>query len=174
MEQINTTTEAGDKKAPVVTLGFAEAPWNSLLVGSPRLTPSKLGGKPVWLCPLNLPSENCQVCGVCLVFLGQVVGDLPEHFDVYRRMLYIFVCASKTCCNVGRAFAYRCMIQEKNEWVQFATNDDFSNLEKAYDEELETTGYGKWLEDLESQYASEEETKTPANKEVAKIVLEEF
>jgi PAB1-binding protein PBP1 len=66
------------------------------------------------------------------------------------------------------------MIQEKNEWVQFATNDDFSNLEKAYDEELETTGYGKWLEDLESQYASEEETKTPANKEVAKIVLEEF
>jgi hypothetical protein len=41
------------------------------------------------------------------------------------------------------------MIPEKNQWVQFATDDEYNDLEKAYDEELVTTGYGKWMEEIE-------------------------
>jgi hypothetical protein len=86
------------------------------------MTPSKLGGKPTWLCPVNTPCEDCKICKTSLVFLGQIEGDFEEHFDIYRRMLYIFVCASQTCVGVGRAVVYRCMIEEHNEWVEFATD----------------------------------------------------
>ena len=40
------------------------------------------------------------------------------------------------------------MVQEKNEWVTFATDQEYTDVSKAYDEELVTTGYGTWIEEI--------------------------
>jgi hypothetical protein len=111
MEQINTS-----KSVPEIVLGFSTEAKNTLLTQSARLTPSKIGGKPVWLCPLNTPSEKCGSCKTNLVFLGQVYCDLASHPGM-KRMLYLFVCCSENCIQLGRAFAYRCLVPETNEFV---------------------------------------------------------
>lgn len=87
-----------DDEEPV-TLGFVEKPKNqwSLL---PHLFPSKAGGFPAWLDPINLPSGQSCVCGICggpLQFLLQVYAPLFETESTFHRTLFIFMCASMKC-----------------------------------------------------------------------------
>jgi len=114
------------------------------------MTPSKIGGKPVWLSPENTPSEACRECKANLVFLGQVYCDLAKYSGM-KRMLYLFVCGSEKCVQLGRAFAYRCMIPEKNDIQEFASDADYEEIQGHNYEKLMYTGkFGPWYEELEA------------------------
>ncbi|ONK67563.1 uncharacterized protein A4U43_C05F1340 [Asparagus officinalis] len=82
-----------------VTLGFVEKPKNphSLLR---QFFPSKAGGVPAWLDPLNLPWGKFRTCGFCgepLLFLLQIYASLPEKESTFHRILYVFMCPSMSC-----------------------------------------------------------------------------
>ncbi|TXG63357.1 hypothetical protein EZV62_010351 [Acer yangbiense] len=82
-----------------VTLGFLEKPKNrwSLLR---HLFPSKAGGPPAWLDPVNLPSGRsclCDICGEPLQFLIQVYAPISEKDSTFHRTLFVFMCPSMKC-----------------------------------------------------------------------------
>ncbi|CAK9185819.1 unnamed protein product [Ilex paraguariensis] len=82
-----------------VALGFVEKPKNrwSLLR---QLFPSKAGGVPAWLDPINLPSGRSCVCDFCrepLQFLLQVYAPLSEKESTFHRTLFVFMCSSMGC-----------------------------------------------------------------------------
>ncbi|KAI3994150.1 hypothetical protein MKX01_012407 [Papaver californicum] len=82
-----------------VTLGFLEKPknLNSLL---PQFFPSKAGGTPAWLDPVDLPSERSRTCGICgdpLQFLLQVYAPISGKESTFHRTLFVFMCSSMTC-----------------------------------------------------------------------------
>lgn len=91
--------EDEDEEQVPVTLGFVEKPKNrwSLLR---QLFPSKAGGVPAWLDPINLPSGrscHCEICGEPLQFLLQVYAPLSEKEPTFHRTLFVFMCLSMTC-----------------------------------------------------------------------------
>ncbi|XP_047976260.1 programmed cell death protein 2-like isoform X1 [Salvia hispanica] len=81
-----------------MTLGFAEEPrnpWSSRR----QYFPSKAGGSPAWLDPINLPSGRSSLCDFChepLQFLLQVYAPLPEE-STFHRTLFVFMCSSMPC-----------------------------------------------------------------------------
>lgn len=83
-----------------VTLGFLEKPKNrsSLLR---HFFPSKAGGVPAWLDPMNLPcgqSRQCGICGEPLQFVLQVYAPLSEQKEsAFHRTLYVLMCPSMAC-----------------------------------------------------------------------------
>jgi len=84
-------------------------------------------------------------------------------------MLYLFVCASEKCVQLGRAFAYRCIIPNNNDYVKFASDSDYEEINKQSDETLAYTGkFGPWYEELE------EEIEGEAQSAKDKIILEEY
>ncbi|GFZ13759.1 zinc finger (MYND type) family protein [Actinidia rufa] len=88
-----------DEEEVPVTLGFVEKPKNrwSLLR---QLFPSKAGGVPAWLNPINLPSgrsRQCDICGQPLQFLLQVYAPLAEKEFAFHRTLFVFMCPSMAC-----------------------------------------------------------------------------
>uniref|UniRef100_A0A5B6ZF20 MYND-type domain-containing protein n=1 Tax=Davidia involucrata TaxID=16924 RepID=A0A5B6ZF20_DAVIN len=88
-----------DEEQVPVTLGFLEKPknWWSLLR---QLFPSKAGGVPAWLDPINLPSGRscvCDFCGEPLQFLLQVYAPLSEKESTFHRTLFVFMCRSMSC-----------------------------------------------------------------------------
>uniref|UniRef100_A0A7N1A1N2 Programmed cell death protein 2 n=1 Tax=Kalanchoe fedtschenkoi TaxID=63787 RepID=A0A7N1A1N2_KALFE len=90
--------EEDECEEPVV-LGFVQSPeheWSLLR----HLFPSKAGGLPAWLDPVDLPSGKsctCDVCGTPLRFLLQVYAPLSHKESAFHRTLYIFICTSMTC-----------------------------------------------------------------------------
>ncbi|RZC86460.1 hypothetical protein C5167_030545 [Papaver somniferum] len=91
--------EDDDEEEVPVTLGFVEKPNNpnSLL---PQFFPSKAGGTPAWLDPVDLPSEKSRTCGICgdpLQFLLQVYAPISGKESTFHRTLFVFMCSSMTC-----------------------------------------------------------------------------
>lgn len=89
----------GDDEDEPVTLGFVEKPRShSALLR--HLFPSKTGGVPAWLDPVNLPSGSsckCDICGEPLQFLLQVYAPIPEKESTFHRTLFVFMCSSMAC-----------------------------------------------------------------------------
>ncbi|XP_042518966.1 programmed cell death protein 2 isoform X2 [Macadamia integrifolia] len=97
-EEDEDEDEDEEEKEPV-TLGFVEKPKgpHSLLR---QLFPSKAGGVPSWLDPLDLPSEKSRVCGICgdpLQFVLQVYAPIAEKESTFHRTLFVFMCPSMAC-----------------------------------------------------------------------------
>ncbi|KAK9053080.1 hypothetical protein SSX86_029710 [Deinandra increscens subsp. villosa] len=67
------------------------------------LLPSKAGGTPIWLNPIDLPSGGSCLCGICarpLQFLLQINAPLSgddESESTYHRVLFVFMCTSMSC-----------------------------------------------------------------------------
>ncbi|KAG6412564.1 hypothetical protein SASPL_125246 [Salvia splendens] len=81
-----------------MTLGFADKPknpWSSRR----QYFPSKAGGSPAWLDPVNFPSGSSSLCDFCsepLQFLLQVYAPLSEE-STFHRTLFVFMCSSMSC-----------------------------------------------------------------------------
>ncbi|RWR75761.1 programmed cell death protein 2 isoform X1 [Cinnamomum micranthum f. kanehirae] len=91
--------EEDDEDEVSVALGFVEKPKNPRLLLR-HLFPSKAGGVPAWLDPVNLPLEKSRVCGFCgepLQFLLQVYAPISEKESAFHRMLFVFMCTSMAC-----------------------------------------------------------------------------
>ncbi|KAK6926166.1 Programmed cell death protein 2, C-terminal [Dillenia turbinata] len=81
------------------TLGFVEKPKNrwSLLR---HLFPSKAGGVPAWLDPVNLPSGRlckCDFCDEPLHFVMQVYAPISDKDLTFHRTIFVFMCRSMSC-----------------------------------------------------------------------------
>eukprot|EP00301_Raphidiophrys_heterophryoidea_P010020 c15049_g1_i1.p1 GENE.c15049_g1_i1~~c15049_g1_i1.p1 ORF type:complete len:452 (+),score=107.56 c15049_g1_i1:44-1357(+) len=102
-----------------VELGFVEEPQNPEEMDR-KYFPSKVGGKPGWLCPKPLPPVEDLSCAVCqqrLNFLLQVYCPLDDvdHDNAFHRMLYIFCCANGSChSQPGSIRVLRCQLPRVN------------------------------------------------------------
>lgn len=107
----------------VCELGFVEKPENPSHLTSPFF-PSKLGGKPAWLDPLDIPLPEALSCGNCsrpLTFLLQVYAPLSDGSDdsTFHRALFLFMCLDPNCHqrqeNVSQCFkVLRCQLPKRN------------------------------------------------------------
>ncbi|KAJ0054148.1 hypothetical protein Pint_00924 [Pistacia integerrima] len=98
-DDVDEDDDEEDEEQEPVTLGFVEKPKNhwSLLR---HLFPSKAGGPPAWLDPVNLPSGTsclCDICGEPLQFVLQVYAPIMEKDFTFHRTLFLFMCPSMSC-----------------------------------------------------------------------------
>ncbi|KAF9607484.1 hypothetical protein IFM89_036081 [Coptis chinensis] len=97
--KIEEEDDDDEEEEEPVTLGFVEKPKTSNLILR-HYFPSKAGGVPAWLDPIDLPSEKSRVCGFCgdpLQFLIQVYASLDNKESTFHRTLFVFMCPSMAC-----------------------------------------------------------------------------
>ncbi|EKX74341.1 conserved hypothetical protein [Theileria equi strain WA] len=87
--------------------------------------PSKLGGYPAWLNPVDLPEENelhCDICSSIMTFAIQVYApdDIYEENDAFHRVIYTFVC--QPCGTNWKAF--RSQLPRQNDFYDYHPVDD--------------------------------------------------
>ncbi|KAI5073568.1 hypothetical protein GOP47_0011581 [Adiantum capillus-veneris] len=100
---------------PSVLVGFLEKPQHPWSL-SRHLFPSKAGGTPAWLDPVNLPQGkeiSCGICGKPLQFLLQVYAAIDGREDAFHRTLFIFMCPDMSCLRQDKE-NQRESIQEKS------------------------------------------------------------
>eukprot|EP00923_Selenidium_pygospionis_P041794 GHVN01072602.1.p1 GENE.GHVN01072602.1~~GHVN01072602.1.p1 ORF type:complete len:287 (+),score=21.71 GHVN01072602.1:55-861(+) len=102
-------------------LGFAEPPSERV---QPKFFPSKIGGKPAWLVPQDLPPSYELSCSHCkehsgrthpLSFILQLYaprGDLVNRLDAFHRTIFVFACSS---CG-GNWVVYRSQLARVNDF----------------------------------------------------------
>lgn len=74
-------------------LGFAEAPLRPLDLLR-HTFPSKIGGRPAWLDPVNLPQIHdlrCPTDSSMMKFLLQVYAPVEENPEAFHRTLFVFI-----------------------------------------------------------------------------------
>nr|CAB3501084.1 unnamed protein product [Digitaria exilis] len=82
-----------------VTLGVLKKPKRPGLLLR-HLFPSKAGGIPAWLDPVNLPSGKSSCCGFCgepLQFVLQIYAPIEDNAAAFHRTLFMFMCPSMAC-----------------------------------------------------------------------------
>ncbi|XP_074567429.1 uncharacterized protein LOC141824092 [Curcuma longa] len=88
-----------DELEEYVTLGTIEKPKHPKFLLR-HLFPSKTGGTPAWLDPVEFPTgkfSRCDFCEEPLQFLLQIYAPIPEKESTFHRMLYVFICPSMSC-----------------------------------------------------------------------------
>lgn len=123
--------EDDDEQLPVI-VGFVqkpERPWSL----ARQLFPSKAGGTPAWLDPVNLPRGKDICCGICekqLQFLLQVYAPIEGKDEAFHRTLFVFMCPNMACLQQDqhhqmKSFAekscrsvkvFRCQLGHKNSY----------------------------------------------------------
>lgn len=91
--------EDGEKEDDRMILGFVQKPENPHSLAR-HFFPSKAGGTPAWLDPINIPTVMDSCCGICgnpLQFLIQVYAPIEEKDDAFHRTLSVFMCPSMAC-----------------------------------------------------------------------------
>ncbi|KAL2634346.1 hypothetical protein R1flu_005825 [Riccia fluitans] len=71
-------------------------PWKVLR----QYFPSKAGGAPAWLDPVNVPRAKQASCGICdkpLQFALQVYAPVDDDETAFHRTVYVFICTSLAC-----------------------------------------------------------------------------
>ncbi|GFS25455.1 programmed cell death protein 2 [Elysia marginata] len=86
-------------------LGFVEEDTDLRLLSS-HFFPSKVGGKPSWLCLNNIPTTESLQCSKCngpTLLLLQVYApvEIDHRDDTFHRTVFIFVCPNVPCCSNG-------------------------------------------------------------------------
>ncbi|KAG2552587.1 hypothetical protein PVAP13_9KG470900 [Panicum virgatum] len=82
-----------------VTLGVLKKPKRPGLLLR-HLFPSKAGGIPAWLDPVNLPSGKSSCCGFCgepMQFVLQIYAPIEDNAAAFHRTLFVFMCPSMAC-----------------------------------------------------------------------------
>lgn len=91
--------EDEEKEDDPMILGFVRTPENPHSL-TRHFFPSKAGGTPAWLDPINIPTGLDSCCGICgnpLQFLIQVYAPIEEKDDAFHRTLSVFMCPSMAC-----------------------------------------------------------------------------
>lgn len=112
--------EEEDDEEDEVSLGFAidrhDDP-NALLRNH---FPSKLGGRPAWLDPVQLPLESqlrCGASGAPLRFLLQVYASINDDARAFHRTVFLFISPhGSRLGELGAARAFRCQLPRVNDF----------------------------------------------------------
>ncbi|GJP44806.1 hypothetical protein CLOM_g4220 [Closterium sp. NIES-68] len=90
--------DVSDGGDDVVLLGFVQKPSHDWSLARHRF-PSKVGGAPAYLDPLNLPCDPllCDFCSQPLRFLLQVYSPLDAEPSAFHRALFLFACRHQPC-----------------------------------------------------------------------------
>uniref|UniRef100_A0A1I7XGK2 Programmed cell death protein 2 n=1 Tax=Heterorhabditis bacteriophora TaxID=37862 RepID=A0A1I7XGK2_HETBA len=106
-----------------VYLGFGAIvePNDLYRLRSQYLPLGKIGGKPSWLNPKNIPTSSdleCKICKKAMCFLIQIYAtnnDDPVHS--FHRTIFIFVCRNSYCSrpnDPSNMLALRCVLPRVN------------------------------------------------------------
>ncbi|XP_049574402.1 programmed cell death protein 2 [Syngnathus scovelli] len=106
-----------------VVLGFLDdaEPWR---LRSPQF-PSKVGGKPAWLCqrgPPALARLECETCSLPMAFLVQVYAPITGQDRSFHRTLFVFCCKTPECYtqNDSRCVkVFRSQLPRRNEFYSY-------------------------------------------------------
>lgn len=105
-----------------VKLGYLEKPSNLLTLRRDYF-PSKVGGMPAWLDPLQLPSSDTLTCTNCdqpLIFLLQVYAPIDRISHAFHRSVYVFVCSNGRCVlQHKQARVIRSQLPRQNKYYSF-------------------------------------------------------
>ncbi|KAI3431726.1 hypothetical protein D9Q98_004768 [Chlorella vulgaris] len=100
-------------------LGFVQPPRKRTDLLRHRF-PSKVGGRPAWLDPLHLPTEEqltCRVTGKPLNYLLQVYAPLDGNPSAFHRALFLFVSPDgDKLVQAGSVRALRCQLSRANRF----------------------------------------------------------
>jgi len=120
---------SGGKDDDGVQLGFVESIpaelQGKLLFQDPdwhEWDGGKVGGKPIWLNPRDLPSRALLDCASCqdpLSFILQIYCPLDEPAEAFHRVLYVFACRKPRCYGKGCAKVLRCQLPRKNTFYAY-------------------------------------------------------
>lgn len=82
----------------------------------------RVGGKPVWLNPVQIPSTADLICKHCnspMIFLLQIYCPLDDVDNAFHRSLYVFICKKKKCVDNGSVKCFRCQLDRTNEYYPY-------------------------------------------------------
>lgn len=100
-------------------LGFIDQPNNAQYLLR-QYFPSKIGGRPAWLLPCNLPTIQkltCKYCNNIMTFLLQLYAPLRQlQQTTFHRTLYLFTCNNTTCIEQGSIICLRTQLSLNNEY----------------------------------------------------------
>eukprot|EP01129_Flabellula_baltica_P009231 TRINITY_DN3739_c0_g1_i1.p1 TRINITY_DN3739_c0_g1~~TRINITY_DN3739_c0_g1_i1.p1 ORF type:complete len:373 (+),score=64.90 TRINITY_DN3739_c0_g1_i1:66-1121(+) len=92
---------------------------------------SKIGGKPIWLIPDEIPTQEDVICGCGkqLSFIMQIYCPLNEFDSAYHRVLYVFGCRNGYCYmhRENSCVVFRAQLPKENPYV--ADNSEDSEVE---------------------------------------------
>lgn len=94
---------------------FAEPNWE-------RWDGGKVGGKPVWLDSVRIPSPGdlkCVCCNSPMIFLLQIYCPLDDVEEAFHRALYIFICKKKICVDNGSVKCFRTQMSRRNDTYRY-------------------------------------------------------
>jgi pre-rRNA-processing protein TSR4 len=102
-------------------LGFVEAGLNPLHHEEDwrEWDGGKVGGAPVWLDPMNLPSPETLACSLCkepMKFLLQIYCPLDDVEDAFHRTIYMFCCHRSSCVNEKGVLVLRSQLPKDNPY----------------------------------------------------------
>lgn len=103
-----------------VQLGFLESYTASYLQSWGTWGCGKLGGRPVWLNPVDLPSPPTLLCNICkdpMTFLLQIYCPLDEPPESFHRMLYLFCCRQPECFDQHSIVCLRSQVAKTNPYI---------------------------------------------------------
>nr|CAB3264723.1 programmed cell death protein 2 [Phallusia mammillata] len=111
-----------------VDLGFLETPEHEWRLHRCYF-PSKVGGKPAWLDPKNLPTTKMLECKNCckpMIFLLQLYAPVDEHEHCFHRSIVVFCCKNGNCYSQQEhqtVQAFSCTLPRNNLFYPFDPPD---------------------------------------------------
>lgn len=104
-------------------LGFAESPLRPLDLLR-HTFPSKIGGRPAWLDPVNLPDIEdlrCPSDGSMMKFLLQVYAPVDDNSEAFHRTLFVFISPNSQGLHASPPGiqVYRCQLPRSNSFYEY-------------------------------------------------------
>jgi len=111
-----------EEEEPEVLLGFASDVCEPELLLRNQF-PSKLGGAPSWLDPVNLPTSRqltCAASGKPLRFVAQLYAASSDEPHAFHRSIYLFISPDGSALSrPGAVRAFRCQLPRENAFYPY-------------------------------------------------------
>lgn len=121
------STDSEDEEQDMVDLGFAvretdeDAPSRQLhqLLDWSKWDGGRIGGRPSWLNPKDVPSHQDLTCSHCqdpMIFVLQIYCPSDDQPQAFHRSFYVFCCRGAACVEKKSILTLRCQLPRENEF----------------------------------------------------------
>lgn len=120
-DDIGDEGDLSESEATEYQLGFPEEGQNLLHTDPDWVNwdGGKIGGKPIWLDPENLPNPDllqCKDCEEPMKFLLQIYCPVDDVPNAFHRTLYLFCCRHATCVSNANIICIRSQLNIINPY----------------------------------------------------------